>query len=54
MAEQFDTSQGSNSAAPDNGAEEGKRFSIVENREALAKVVSSLVPTDEEVKSKKE
>ncbi len=42
------------SAAPDDGAKERKRFQVGENTEALAKAVSSLAPTNEEVKSKME
>ncbi len=54
MAEQFDISQALESAAPDDGAKEHKRFQVGENTEALAKAVFSLAPTNEEVKSKME
>jgi hypothetical protein len=54
VAEKFDTSQGLESVAHDDGVKERKKFRVVRNTEALAKALSSLAPTDEEVKSKME
>jgi hypothetical protein len=54
VAEQFDTSRGLDSAAPGESAKERKQFRVGKSTEALAKAVSSLAPTDEEVKSKME